>query len=326
MRLTLAAALLAASPATAGVQEALDEVLLPGFARFSAAAIALAEDAAADCTPVHLAAPYEAVWTAWLPVGVFLLGPTEAAAPHIAFWPDPRGFTPKTLNSLIAAESPVIDDPAAFGEVSVAGKGLFALERLLFDGGFNSYGPESYTCRLVRAVADDLAAQAITLEAGWRDGYAVTLTSAGAPDNATFLDEGEAMRALYTQVLGALEFTAENRLGEPMGSFERARPTRAEARLSARALANVIGATEAVVALADALADWDLPLTHAALDAVFDAGSKIEDAAFADVENPSARFRLEVLQQKVEGVETAIEEELGLALGLTPGFNASDGD
>ena len=111
-----------------------------------------------------------------------------------------------------------------------------------------------------------------------------------------------------------------------MGTFDKPRPERAEAALSTRSLANVVGSTDAVVALSDALADWDLPATHAALDTVHEAASKIEDAAFGDVEDFSARFKLEVLGQKVQDVEAAIEDEIGLRLGLTPGFNASDGD
>lgn len=328
MRLILAAAALVAAtgPAAAGIEEALDEVLLPGFARFTQATTALAAEADVDCRAGALSATYDDVWTAWIDVGIFHLGPTESAAPHVAFWPDARGFTPKTLNTLVTSESPLIDDPETFTEVSVAGKGLFALERLLFDPAFNTYEPGSYTCRLVQAEADDLAAQAVALEAGWRDDYAAVLTSAGAPDNATFLDETEAVRALYTQMLTALEFTAENRLGRPMGSFERSRPERAEARFAGRSLPNVVGATDAVVALADALADWELPQTHAALAAVHEAAEKVSDPAFADVEDPSARFKVEVLQQKVEDVETAVEQEIGLALGLTPGFNSADGD
>lgn len=326
MRLTLFAALFAASPALAGIEEALDEVLLPGFARFTEATATLSEQAQADCTPVALMVPYKSVWQAWLPVGGFLIGPTETAAPHVAFWPDARGFTQRTLKSLVDDENPVIDSPESFAEVSVAGKGLFALERLLFDPVFNTYGEGSYTCRLVQAVANDLAAEAAALEAGWRDGFAMTLTTAGAPDNATYLDESEAIRALYTQMLAALEFTADQRLGRPLGIFDQPRPERAEARFAARGLANAVGATQAVVALAEALADWELPLTQAALEAVFDTAAQIDDAAFADVEDPAARFRLEVLQQKVNAVAAAIEQEIGLPLGITPGFNAADGD
>ncbi len=134
------------------------------------------------------------------------------------------------------------------------------------------------------------------------------------------------MRAIYTQVLSALEFTADSRLGRPLGSFDKPRPARAEARRSGRSLANAVIATEAAVDLAEALADWELPATSAALDRVRDAAQKIDDPGFGDIDDPAQRFKLEVLQQKIDGVEAAIEEEIGLRLGITPGFNSQDGD
>lgn len=49
----------------------------------------------------------------------------------IAFWPDARNTTPRTLAALQAKQDPVVDDPAAFAHVSIAGRGLFALDALL---------------------------------------------------------------------------------------------------------------------------------------------------------------------------------------------------
>ncbi|HHC29422.1 MAG TPA: signal peptidase, partial [Rhodobacterales bacterium] len=255
-----------------------------------------------------------------------LFGPTETAAPQVAFWPDKKGFTPRTLKSLIAAQNPVIDSPERFAEVSIAAKGLLALEQLLYAPAFNGYAPGSYTCHLVQAVAGDLARTAAGLERDWRADFAPTLASAGAADNAVFFDQDEALRALYTQLLHALEFTADARIGRPMGSFDKPRPARAEAHLSRRSLPNVLAASASAVALADALADWPLPRTHAALEALRAAAAKLDDPSFADAGDLSVRFKLEVLQQKVKALEAALEEEVGLALGIAPGFNASDGD
>jgi hypothetical protein len=326
MRLILATVLLAASPALAGVDEALDEHLLPGFAAFAEASADLADAAEADCAPTALAAPYHAAFDAWMQIGDVRMGPSEHATLSIAFWPDSRGFTPKILTGLISSEDPVIDDPAAFGDVSIAGRGLFALDMLLYDEAFADYRPGSYSCRLAQRLTDDLAAQAAALHRAWADGFAPVLRNAGAPDNATYLAEDEALRALYTQILSSLEFTRDTRLGHPLGTFERPRPTRAEARRSERSLVNAVAATEAAVEFAEALADWELPQSRAALAQMHETATKIDDPAFGDIDDPSARFRLEVLQQKIEGVEAAIEQEVGLVLGLQPGFNSQDGD
>ena len=317
---------LLSQPANAGVPEAIDAFILPGFARFSAAATDLARAAEADCIPTALKPPFNAAFDAWMTVGALHLGPSENAAHAVAFWPDTRGFTPRALQGLIEAENTVIDSAESFAEVSIAGRGLFALEMMLYDEGFDAYGPDSYACRLVQRLATDLAAQATALDTAWRDDFAATLLTAGAADNPTFLSEGEALRALYTQVVSGLEFTADSRIGRPMGTFDQPRPERAEAWRSGRSLVNVLAEAEAAVALARRLIDAELPLTDAALDSAKDAASKIDDPGFQDVGDASARFKLEVLDQKIEGIIDAVEQEVGLVLGLQPGFNSQDGD
>ncbi|SMH47377.1 imelysin family protein [Maritimibacter sp. HL-12] len=328
MRFALAFVLAAtlATPSQAGVAEALDDHILPGFASFAAASADLEAAARSDCTAPALAASFHDAFDAWLVVGDLRLGPSETGALSIAFWPDTRGFTEKTLASLIGAQNPIVDDPEAFAELSIAGRGLFALEMLLFDPDYSDYGTEDYRCALAQALASDLARQAAALSQGWSESFASVLLSAGADGNARFLSEEEAVRAIYTQILSALQFTTDSRIARPMGSFERPRPIRAEARRSGRSLTNVLASTQAAVDLAEALADWPLPETRAALGRVQEAAEAIEDPAFGDVDNPAARFRLEVLQQKVAAVTTAIEAEIGAPLGLSAGFNAQDGD
>lgn len=317
---------LAAPPAAAGSAEALDAVLLPGLAGFTRATAALDGAAAADCTAAALDAPYAAAFDAWLAIGDIRIGPTETAAPAIAFWPDARGFTRRTLAGLIAGEDPVIDDPAAFAEISIAGRGFLALDMVLSDADFAAPAAGTYTCRLVQRLAADLSARAAALEAAWVEGYGAILRGAGAPGNAVFMNDSEAVRALYTQVLASLEFTADSRIARPLATLDRPMPTRAEAWRSGRSLPNALAATEAAVALARALGDRPLPATEAALDRVREAAARVSDPGFQDIADPVAWFRLEVLGQKVEAVAAAIEQEIGLPLGLTPGFNAQDGD
>ncbi|KGM86158.1 Imelysin [Roseovarius mucosus DSM 17069] len=136
----------------------------------------------------------------------------------------------------------------------------------------------------------------------------------------------EAQRALYTQVLSTLEFTANKRLGLPLGTFARPRPALAEARRSGRSLRQVWLAAQAAHSLATALADWDLPKSDAALVQLEKTAEAIKDPSFQDVTYPQARLRVEVLQQAVKALHEAIAEEIGTRLGIAPGFNAQDGD
>lgn len=315
-----------ATPALADVETALDAHILPGFARFAEAAGAMAKTAAADCRPEAMAPAFHATFDAWMAVGDLRIGPSETGALSVAFWPDGRGSTPRALAQMIADEDPVGRDPEAYAEVSIAARGVFALDMLLFDPDFAGYGPGSYSCALAVTIAADLARQADALQAAWSGPFAETLRTAGAAGNATYLAPDEAVRAIYTQILTSLEFTADKRLAEPMGTFEQPRPARAEARRSGRSLRNVVLAAEAAHGLAIALADWPLPGTDAALAHLQEVAAGITDPAFQDITDPQARLRVEVLQRAVHSLRAAIEAEVGARLGIAPGFNAQDGD
>ncbi len=315
-----------ALPASADVETALDRHILPAFAAFADRADALAQTAALDCRPEAVRPAYQAAFDAWMPVADLRLGPSETGALSVAFWPDPRGATQRTLARFIAEEDPVALNPQDYAEVSIAARGLFALEMLLYDAAFADYAPGSYTCDLVTTIAADLGHQAAALDRAWQTDFAQTLRSAGDAGNATYLSPDEALRALYTQILSSVEFTTDRRLGQPMGSFDRPRPTLAEARRSRRSLRNVVLAAEAAHDLAAALADWDLPETDAALGRVRLAAERIEDPAFQDVAAPQGRLRAEVLQQAVADLRQTIEVEIGAEYGIEPGFNALDGD
>lgn len=275
--LALCLALLAA-PAAADAQSALTIRLLPGFHAFTEAAAAL-QAAARDCPSEALAPAYHAAVDAWMAVGDLRISPSEEGALSIAFWPDDRGFTARTLSRMVAAEDPVANDPAAYAEVSIAARGLMALDMLLFDPGFTLEAGR-YTCTLVQTVTVDLAAQAVALEASWTGTFAEALTTPGAPGNVLYLTPDEALRAVYTQLLAGLEMTADSRLGRPMGSFARPHPRLAEAWRSGRSLRNVVLSVEAAQTLAHALADRDLPRTDAAVAQVHVAAGTIDDGSF----------------------------------------------
>lgn len=255
---------LLAAPALADMDAALDHHILPALGRFAAASETLADAAKDDCRPEALRPTYQHAFDTWMPVADLRIGPSETGALSIGFWPDPRGFTQRTLSRLIAEADPVAGDPDAYADVSIAARGLFTLDMLLNDPEFSDYDADSYTCSLVVTIAADLSTQADALHAYWSDDFAETLRSAGAEGNTAYLTPAEAQRVIFTQILSSLEFTAGKRLGLPMGSFDRPRPALAEARRSGRSLRNVLLSVEGVHDLAHALADHGLPKTDAA--------------------------------------------------------------
>lgn len=320
---------LAAPPARADVADAVTGHILPGFLRFADTARQLEAAAGAECSPAAVLPAYHAAFDAWMAVADLHIGPSETGALSVAFWPDDRGFTPRALTGLIETEDPTGRDPAAYADVSIAARGFMALEMLVTDPEYSAYAPGDYTCALVQTVAADLARQAGALATGW-NAFAPTLLTPGGEGNTTYLTGDEALSAVYGQLLTGLEWTADKRLGRPMGTFDRPRARMAEAWRSTRSLPNVVLAAEAAHALAHALArglvPGGLPRTDAAMAQVRAAAAQISDPAFQDVTDPQARLRVEILQQAVRAMKDAIEVEIGDALGIVVGFNSQDGD
>ena len=330
-------ALCLALPLPAGAQDAADLVrdavdhhILPGYERLASETAELAETAAADCDPSSeaLRAAYGEAFDAWVSVSHLRFGPaeTDSRAFGLAFWPDPRGSTPGALSGLIAEADPVVEDTDAFATVSVAARGFYALEFLLYDDAFAELGEPAYRCSLIQAVATDAAITAAAILEDWETGYADLMRE---PGNDTYRTEVESLRALFNALTTGLEFTADVRLGRPLGTFERPRPARAEARRSGRSLRHVEVSLEA-------LRDLTARMTPAVpelgqrfelrFDEALGQAARIEAPDFSGVANPSTRIRIEALQADVHAIDLLARTDLGPTLGVAAGFNALDGD
>ncbi len=317
---------LLASPAQADVAEAVGQVILPGYAVFAEATAAFSASAAANCADqAALRQGWNAAFDAWLQVGHFRLGPSEidGRALAIEFWPDPKGLGAKAQVGLMMADDPALRDPAAFAEVSVAARGLFGLERLLYPADAAFEGPGA--CALIQMTAADLARMAADLQAEWVGGYADHLLMPGQAGNSDFLTQEEARRALLTALVTGLEFTANERLARPLGDFDKPRPERAEARASGRSQQNVVLSLNALQRLSKALVAVS-PQTDAAFQRAILQATELADPMLAGVSDPQKRLKIEIVQQSIHAIEDAVTVEIVPALGVGLGFNAADGD
>ncbi|WP_118132954.1 imelysin family protein [Oceanicella sp. SM1341] len=337
--LSLAATLLA--PLAAGAQEAapraiaeraLDQVILPGFGAFEAETAGL-EAAARGCDEAAMRSAYQASFDAWEGVSHLRFGPTEEEerAFAIAFWPDRKGFTARNLAGLAEAEDPVVDDPEAFGHVSIAARGLFALDYLLYDETGLTLGAGPYRCRLLQAVSIDLHRLAAALVDRWEDPWSGWLLEAGAADNLAYPEPLSAVQEFYKALLGGVQFTRDLRLGNPLGSFDRPRPTRAEAWRSDRPLRNIRLSLDAAERMTEAVFVPALPpenaeAARAAFARVRDDLSRIAPPLTEAVADPMSRFRVEALQTDYNQLYIALSMAIAPELGVREGFNALDGD
>jgi hypothetical protein len=313
------------------VEAALDRHILPGYARLTEETEDLAEAAEAGCAADDpgLRTAFHDAFDAWMGVSHLTFGPAEEENRlfALAFWPDRRGMTPRSLLGLIEAADPVVESAEEYSTVSVAARGFYAMEFLLYDETVSAAGDPAYRCALVQAVARDIDATASDLRADWEGRFADLMRNAGRNDR--FQSADEALRTLFGALDQGLEFTADLRLGGPLGSFDRPRPQMAEARRSGRTLAQVVLSLEALEELALILAR-DLPDTQTALRGAFalalERAGTLDDPVLAGVADPQGRIRVEVLQQRVAEIRDLARAELGPALGVAAGFNSLDGD
>ncbi len=313
MRTTIAAQMILPCAALADGTAAVETLVRPGFAALADEGAAFATVASATCDPHD--ATLRAAFDAWIAVSHYRFGPSEEddRAFGLAYWPDARGATPQTLATMITDEDPAVDDIASYAEVSIAARGFYALEFLFYDPRFTD-APSGYSCALTRAIATDIASTTAALSEEWQD------YMPSEPDTA-----------LYNALLTGLEFTAETRIGRPLGTFDRPRPARAEAWRSERSLHNV----ELSLTL-NAMRDLALILASgspaasgrivSAFNRAIETASDLDDPVFAGVADPQSRLRVEVLQQQVHSALGVSREEVGARLGVVQGFTALDGD
>ncbi|MGC3937311.1 imelysin family protein [Roseobacter sp. EG26] len=323
--LTLACVICAIGmPASADLEALRDDHILPRYAAFAEATDHLRAAATDDCLPGSVLPAYHDAYDTWLRIDHVRFGPVEAqdAALSIAFWPDPKDRVGKAMARLTSARDEAVTDAAAFSQVSVAAQGFTALERLLTE-------PQSdpgYACSFTRAIARHLAQTAADVSAEWRDEYGAVLVSAGAVGNAVFPSAEDAERAVYTSISTALEFLHDQRLGRPLGTFDRPRPNRAEARRSERSARHVLLNLRSLRAMTNAFADVPLERANTAFDAAIERAEVLDDPAFAGVSDPAKRLKIEVLQRAVRDLQVVMAEDVGRVLGISAGFNSLDGD
>lgn len=313
------------------VEDVVEAHILPRFDALARQSRGLAETSQTDCTPTSpkLRAAYHAAFDAWISASHLRFGPTEVddRAFALAFWPDSRGTTPRTLGALIAAQDPIALSSETYRDVSIAARGFYALEFLLFDDTLMSAGPAAYHCALIQTISADIAAKSGAILEQWQSSYAAALLSPTA--DGIYRSEDEVLQELFKSLSTGLEFTSDTRLGRPLGTFDKPRAARAEARRSGRSEMHVTLSLAALQDLSARLAAPDVNLA-AALDRAFEIAQQrltaLDDPTFAGVAEPQSRLRVEVVQQSIDAIRTLVRDELGPTLGVAAGFNALDGD
>ena len=312
------------------LRDVIDNHILPRFTVLNDTTAQMDAAAQSNCAPddTELREAYHAAFDAWIAASHLRFGPTEEENRGFAmgFWPDPKGFTTKSLGRFIQDEDPIVQDPTQYAEVSIAARGFYAMEALLYDEWINDQGSASSRCALVRAVAHDIARTAQALNTDWTGAYLETFATVG-PEQLHETQES-AVQVLLNALDAGYQFTEEARLGRPLGTFERPRPKRAEARRSKRSLRNVAISLTSLTDLALRLSADDPDLQEIYTAGLQRAETEMEDLSpiFAGVASTESRLKVEILQQEVQRMRETTNTLLAEHWGVAVGFNALDGD
>lgn len=331
MTAALAVAPVIASAQTATIDDIVDAHILPRFQTLADSAAHLATTAQNDCsvTSQTLQTAYVQAFDAWVSVSHLRFGPTEVddRAFALAFWPDSRGATPRALTALIVDQDPVIASPKDYAQVSIAARGFYAMEFLIYDDALNSMGDANDHCTLIQTVTTDIATTSAAILEDWQTDYAARLRSPDA--SGTYRSNDEALQEMFKALTTGLQFTSETRLGRPLGTFERPRPGRAEAWRSGRSVRHVDLSLAALTDLALRSSSDDPELSNRIASSFARAAallSDLDDPIFAGVADPQLRFKVEIIQQSIDTIRALVRNEIGPILGVAAGFNSLDGD
>ena len=320
-----------AQPADKVIDGIIDAHILPRFEVLAAQTATFADMAMQECEPTSeaLRGSYARAFDAWISASHLRFGPAQVddRAFALAFWPDSRGATPRTLGKLIADQDPIVASADTFAQVSIAARGFYAMEFLLFDPALMQAGDPAYHCRLVQTISADIAATSEDIFEDWRTSYGTHLRTPAA--NGTYRTRQEARQELFKALSTGLQFTSESRLGRPLGRFDRPRPNRAEARRSGRSARHVALSLSSLGDLAAHLTAGNQVLAASIEHSFQRAMAQLDglnDPVFASVAAPQTRIKVEVLQQSVDAIRAIVRDDLGPTLGVAAGFNALDGD
>jgi predicted lipoprotein len=358
--MTLACMLLvtlaAAPPAIAFDDAALAKqayagIILPGYARFDAAARDFAEKSAALCKAPSQAAldatraAARATLLAWGRIAPIRFGPItyKQRLDRLLFYPDQHGIVGKQAAKLIAKRDDADLDPAKLEGASVAVQGFGAVDVALYGRGAEALAtadPEaSFRCRYVHALATDIAQIAAETHADWSGEYKQAWLHPGE-GNKTYLTAKETTLALFSAYVTEIEVVRLQRLAPAMGaeSGKSSSPLLPHSGLGLPYLISVVEGVRDLVGDSGFLAD-DLATTDKERAALAIVGSVATDLGFAvrageaaaamapdALQDAAARERLAPLLLSLKSAESIGRAALGDLTGQSIGFNSLDGD
>ena len=326
----------------------MNAVVVPAYERYADATSRLPASLEALCASPdqeRLEAARQ-VWReamlAWQHAQPINFGPVadQGLAPQIEFWPDKHGTAGRQFSQAMASRDASLLDPAQLSGKSVGLSSLVSLERLLFDDPILDPKSRDFACAYALAVARHQVALAGKLADAWTgsDGFRAVVTGAGA-GNDVYFSAYDPAAVLYRSLADSLDGAIQVKLEPPMGdSIEAARGRRAESWRSHMALPAVAANLETacdLYATQGGFGDLYLALggepaldeqVRAGFDQTLQTAESIPLPLSDAVEDAAARDQVQRLVDQIKQLRELIRGPIANQVGLSIGFNATDGD
>jgi uncharacterized protein len=287
-----------------------------------------------------LRAAYNATADSWANAQIIKTGPITLFLRYdrFAYWPEARNATSRALDQLLTSANPKDLQPDSLAHDSVAGQGLTALERLLYDGDdpaalLKAPGKDgAWRTQVGLGMARNLAIISRDVLKDWTapDGVRAAIAANKGWKNL-FADAPEAARLLLTDLVVGFKLMHDVKLLPVLGpNAAAAKPKSAEAWRSARSQRDLKLNLAAAQGMTKALADVTTPAHRAKIDGLLANAAKAIDAVPADLgeaaADPKRRGRVDAARVAIKTAQTEIAKTLPGDVGVTLGFNSLDGD
>ena len=297
-------------------------IVQPGFGQVEKAAQSHARDWDVACSGgkgdlASVIGSFHDLADAWAAVEMFRSGPAakDFRRDRFYLWPERKNAVARALAAALSTPDSVSMDDAWMQQQSAAIQGLPALERLLFDDGEAkaSLLPGSATCRLGVAVSRNAARLASLMLADW-----ASRAKSSTPADRT---------ALATDIVTGIALSKDEKLEAVIGKSEaQVKPRAAEFWRSRRSLRNLALNLETYGAIAKIMVPFfESPvMTYAATTSSQTVAGMREP--LSDYGKTTNRSEAYFLRAALDSLGDSAANEVSAALGVTVGFNSSDGD
>ncbi|WP_111495498.1 imelysin family protein [Marinobacter bohaiensis] len=305
-----------------------------GYDALAASAQTLQQSATAYCDApddtgrARLVADWRAAFLDWQAIRFVDFGPIEqdSRAWQIQFWPDAKNLVARKVSYALKQENAAVQD--LVDDSGVALQGFPAIEYLLYDPAMQDGDdalPAANTCLLLTAIGGHLELTTATLAEDWR-----------AFGNF-YRQQDRYEHRTVEAALNGLEILQDRRLADPMGlrGNTRHNPYLGDAWRSGQSLAAIQASIEGLdryfkpglQARLTAAGHADLAQRlDQQLQNTLDEFQALPTAMAPLLDDEAGYAQLQSLYIEVTQLEQVLAGRIAPALGVTRGFNASDGD